>query len=261
MLADKMAGSKMQSAKKLKALQKKRERSLLVRLPTTIRSKEQVAQLFSGNFEVKTRRQASRQCYVLFSSVEEKLENLKAARSKTLNGKHIVVKCIPNTIEKSTKVPKKKIVMPKIPEESKITQALYIANVRCGTKMHELKEALEGCVSVKLLKPYTRTLRSAIVKMENMQIAAEYLAKEREWPVVRGMTLQLYPDTRKKNKKNKSKDSKNSKRKRPVSKKLNTSSNTLDRSDANVQSPSDQSKIRCLTGANWHISKIHITDD
>lgn len=49
--------------------------------------------------------------------------------------------------------------------------------------------------------------RSAIVKMESIPVAAEYLKKQLKWPVLRGHKLSLKPDTRTKHKRKVSTDS------------------------------------------------------
>lgn len=43
--------------------------------------------------------------------------------------------------------------------------------------------------------------RSAIAKMESVQIAAEYLKKKNKWPVLKGHKICLKSDTRTKHKK------------------------------------------------------------
>lgn len=53
------------------------------------------------------------------------------------------------------------------------------------------------------LSPLTRYMylyRGAIAKMENIQIAAEYLRNKSKWPIVRGHKVSLKPDTRTKHK-------------------------------------------------------------
>lgn len=42
--------------------------------------------------------------------------------------------------------------------------------------------------------------RSAIAKMESIKIAAEYLKKERQWPLLNGNKMYMKADTRKKHK-------------------------------------------------------------
>lgn len=251
----------MRAAKKPKDLREKKERSLYISLPTRIKSKEQVERLLFGDFKVTLTRQTSRHCYVLFSSVEEKLKNLKALKNKTINGKRIIVRPVATSTEKSSKVPKKKIVLPKIQEDSKVTQTLFVANIKCGTSIQEMKEAFEGCVSAKLLKPYTQSLRSAIIKLETIQMAAEYLSRERQWPTVRGNKLILKPDTRKKHKTKKSKAENKIITERPNFHEPNISFDTSDRSDSDVENSSDQLKERCVTSTNWQISGIHFVND
>ena len=45
-----------------------------------------------------------------------------------------------------------------------------------------MKAVIPGCVSVKMLKPYSQTSKAAIVKMECTQLAAEYLTNLRDIP-------------------------------------------------------------------------------
>lgn len=43
--------------------------------------------------------------------------------------------------------------------------------------------------------------RSAIAKMENIQIAAKYLREKHKWPILKGHRICMKPDTRVKHKK------------------------------------------------------------
>ncbi|XP_014470577.1 PREDICTED: uncharacterized protein LOC106742288 [Dinoponera quadriceps] len=188
----------------LRRLEKRKERTLHVRFPHTIKDWKDVENLFSGSFFVKLPRQASRSCYVVFSSMEEKIMNQKLVKNKTINDKRILVQSLYSTVvadkNKVIKKPKKKVFMPKIRPEIKVTQTIFAANIEIGTKADEIKGAIPGCVSVTLLKPYNNKFRSAIVKMENIQIAAEYLKKRCKWPILRGHKISLKPDTRTKHK-------------------------------------------------------------
>ncbi|KAG7199044.1 hypothetical protein KM043_017951 [Ampulex compressa] len=195
---------KMQERPGFRLIKEKKDRSIYVQLPHTIHDKKQVEDLFFGNFEVRLTRQASRHCHVVFSSLDEKIRNLAAIRNKTINGKRIIAHnaCAPKFEKESTKV-KKKIVIPQVNTDSKITQTLFLSNIKCGTRIQEIKQALKGCTSVKLLPPYTQHLRSAIAKMESIQIAADYLTKKLEAPTIREHKLEFKCDTRVKHKKQK----------------------------------------------------------
>lgn len=184
--------------------QAEKERALYVRLPHVIRKKEDVAKLFTGHFRVNIPRQTTRHCYVIFSDVEEKLKNLKATRNTLVNGKRIIVAPAIIKLEK-TRISKKKIVIPEIKDDQKVTRILYVSNIKIETKPHELKAAIPGCLTVKLLKPHSKKSRAAIVKMESARTAAEYLLKIRNRPIVGGRRLRINPDTRIRHKKKQSK--------------------------------------------------------
>ncbi|KAL6260043.1 hypothetical protein P5V15_007583 [Pogonomyrmex californicus] len=194
----------MRKFRKLSQLKRRRERTLNVRLPYTIKDKKDVESLFEGNFYVKLPRQSSRSCHVVFPTVEEKLNNYKHAKNKTVNGKRIVIQSLHDlAFVKDTKDRKikKKIFIPEIKPDIKITQTLFISNIANGTKVHEIRGAIPGCVRVTLLKPYNKDFRSAIVKMENIQIAAKYLKEKQRWPILKGYKICMKSDTRTKHKK------------------------------------------------------------
>ncbi|XP_019699189.1 uncharacterized protein LOC105188238 isoform X2 [Harpegnathos saltator] len=194
----------MRKPRKLHKLIKRRERTLNVCLPHTIKDKKEVEDLFVGDFHVKLPRQTSRSCHVVFSSMEEKVKNQKLVKNKTINGKCIRVQPLHDiVIAERNKVKKKnkKIFIPEIIPDIKITQTIFVANIIIGTKADEIKGTLPGCISVTLLKPYNNKFRGAIIKMENIQIAAEYLKKKHKWPIIKGHKVFLKPDTRTKHKK------------------------------------------------------------
>ncbi|CAL7942993.1 unnamed protein product [Xylocopa violacea] len=127
------------------------------------------------------------------------MKNMKIKRE------HVVVDVPATTaIKKKRNVTKKKIT-PKTKPNVKITKNLFISNIKCGTKTDELKAVLPGCLSAKMLKPYSQNFRAAIVRMQTFQLAAEYLEKMREPPTIAGKKLRINPDTRIRYKKNNSK--------------------------------------------------------
>ncbi|KOC70700.1 hypothetical protein WH47_06740 [Habropoda laboriosa] len=175
--------------------QKEKERALYVRLPHTIKKEEDVAKFFTGNFKVNLLRQSSRYCYVIFSDVKEKMKNLKAAKGIQVNGKRLVV--APAVTKVETKpINRKKIVPGKIKEDVKVTKNIFVSNIKCGTKIQDLRAAIPGCLSIKMLKPYSENSRAAIVRMESGQLAAQYLLRSVELPVVGERQLRMNPDTR-----------------------------------------------------------------
>lgn len=184
-------------------LSERAERTLHIHFPNKIRNAGEIIDLFTGDFTIKLPRQPSKNCHVEFSTVKEALKNKKALKDTIFNGKPIVIrKAYVNTLSgKEVRKKGKKIKIPDIKPDVKLTQSLFVANLKCGTKTNEVKEALPGCISVTLLKPYKNTVRSAIVRMENMEIAAEYLLKKRPWPCLHGNRLILKPDSRTKHKK------------------------------------------------------------
>lgn len=108
----------------LSQLKKRRERTLSVHLPHVIKDEKDIECLFTGNFYVKLPRQSSRSCHVVFSSMEEKIMNYKSAKDKTINGKRIVIQplCPLALREKTKKIKKKKVFIPEIKPDIKVTQ-------------------------------------------------------------------------------------------------------------------------------------------
>ncbi|KOX77891.1 hypothetical protein WN51_05777 [Melipona quadrifasciata] len=195
----------MKVIKKIKRRLKEKEVALYVRLPHTIRDRDDVAKLFTGNFKISLPRQSSRYCYVIFSDIEEKVKNLKAVKNTRINGKRIVVAPANTKIEKKTIIVKKKIVIPEVKVDPKVTKHLFVSNIKCGTSIQEVKAAIPGCLSVKMLKPYSSASRAAIIKMESIQLATEYLMNTKEKPTVAGRKLRFNVDTRDRHRRHKSK--------------------------------------------------------
>ncbi|KAL0106221.1 hypothetical protein PUN28_016136 [Cardiocondyla obscurior] len=186
--------------RKLIQLKKRRERTLNVRLPHVIKNQEEVRSLFVGDFHIKLPRQSSRSCHVIFPTVEEKNKNYKLARDKTVDGKRVVIQLLSDVAFKTKTKEKKKVFVPEIKPDIQVTQTLFISNIPNGTKSHELKGVLPGCIRATLLKSYNKDFRSAIVKMENIQVAAEYLKEKDKWPILNGHKICLKSDTRSKHK-------------------------------------------------------------
>ncbi|CAD1479598.1 unnamed protein product, partial [Heterotrigona itama] len=195
----------MKVSKKVKRRRKEKELALYVRLPHTIQDRDDVAKLFTGNFKINLPRQSGRCCYVIFSDIEEKMKNLKAVKNTKIDGKRIVVAPANTKIEKKTAKVKKKIVIPEIKVGAKVTKHLFVSNIKCGTNIQELKAAIPGCLSVKMLKPYSSASRAAIIKIESIQLAIEYLMNTRERPTVAGRKLRFNSDTRNRHRRCKSK--------------------------------------------------------
>lgn len=116
----------MPISQKLLRLAKRKERTLNVCLPHVIKDRKDVESLFVGDFHVKLPRQSSRSCHVVFTSVEEKIKNQKLVKNKTVNGKHIMVHALHDIViakkDETKKRKKKKIFMPKITSDVKVTQ-------------------------------------------------------------------------------------------------------------------------------------------
>ncbi|KAK9306948.1 hypothetical protein QLX08_002568 [Tetragonisca angustula] len=195
----------MKVTKKIKRRREEKELALYVRLPYTIRDRDDVAKLFTGTFKINLPRQSSRCCYVIFSNTEEKMKNLKTIKNTRIDGKRIVVAPANTKIEKKTTVAKKKIVMPEVKVDAKVTKHLFVSNIKCGTSIQELKAAIPGCLSVTMLKPYSSASRAALIKIESIQLATEYLMNTRERPTVAGRKLRFNIDTRDRHRRHKSK--------------------------------------------------------
>ncbi|XP_043493561.1 uncharacterized protein LOC122518604 [Polistes fuscatus] len=185
------------------SLKERAERTLLVRYTRKIKNTEEVTDLFRGDFIIKLPRQPSKSFHVEFSTVKEALENKRNLKGKIAHGKPIVVRrALLNTLQgKEVKKKGKKVKLPSVLPDEKLSQTLYVGNLKSSVKIEEIKDVLPGCVSVTLLKPNKNNLRSAIVKMESVELTAEYLLKQREWPCLHGNRLILKPDTRMSHKK------------------------------------------------------------
>lgn len=108
-------------------LKREQQRTLYIRMPSTIKNANDVHNIIVGEGEVKLKRQSSRDCHVLFASIEDKLSNLKILRRHKIDGKKIVArpawrKTLKQVYDKSKK-PRKKVVIPR-PSEKKASLAL-----------------------------------------------------------------------------------------------------------------------------------------
>ncbi|XP_008558070.1 uncharacterized protein LOC103578695 [Microplitis demolitor] len=178
------------------------ERTLYVRLPHTIHNIDEVRDLFAGDFKVKLPRQSGRHCHVIFSSVDEKVKNLKGIKDKLINNKRIVA--YPPRIKppKTPKIkPDKKVVVP-VPKkpEKKLTRILFVCNINPRSKIHEVEGVFEGVRTSAFIKSRIKGSKQAIIKLEDAKVAAEYLTKERPAPILHGNKLVIKSDTRKQKK-------------------------------------------------------------
>lgn len=122
-LIGRLSDRTMKFAKKLQRRREQKRKALYVRLPHVIRQEEDVAKLFTGDFKVKLLRQARKYCYVIFADVEEQIKNLEATKDTLINGKPIVVAPAITKLQKSTRrLRRKKIVIPEVKEDPKITR-------------------------------------------------------------------------------------------------------------------------------------------
>ncbi|XP_011875529.1 PREDICTED: uncharacterized protein LOC105566267 [Vollenhovia emeryi] len=156
------------------------------------------------DFHVKLPRQSSRSCHVIFPTVEEKMKNYQLARNQRDNDKRIVIRPLSDVVFRRESKTKKKIYMPEIKLDVQVTETVFVSNIANGTKSHQVKSVLPGCARVTLLKPYNKDFRSAIAKMENTEIAAEYLREKHKWPIFKGHRVCMKADTRAKRKKKQS---------------------------------------------------------
>ncbi|XP_015595156.1 uncharacterized protein LOC107267683 [Cephus cinctus] len=223
-------------------------RRLYVRVPFTIKNDNQIKELFLGDVKVKLPRQSARFCHVVFPDIDQTIKNLKMIKKKTLNGKHIIAyipKPRPVDERKERNKKRRKVTVPVPKPEPKATRSLFISNIKPGTKMHEIKEAFTGCLAVKFLKMNASKLMSAIIKMEDFQVAAQYIKKEREWPIVNGNKLYVHADTRKRKKSNIKQDKPfkiyNSKPESPMKNNLNESTTDETEEEENSGTESESS--------------------
>ncbi|KAI4498237.1 hypothetical protein M0802_006723 [Mischocyttarus mexicanus] len=180
-----------------KDLKERAERTLLVRYTRKIKTTEEIMDLFKGDFVIKLPRQPSKNCHVEFSTVKEALENKRNLKGKIAHGKPVVVRrALLNTLQgKEVKRKGKKVKIPDVDMDEKLSQTLFVGNLPSSVKVDEIKNVFPGCETVTLLKPNKNNLRSAIVKMENMKVTADYLLKKRDWPCLHGNRLILKPNT------------------------------------------------------------------
>ncbi|XP_018366605.1 PREDICTED: 40S ribosomal protein S10-like isoform X2 [Trachymyrmex cornetzi] len=167
----------MHKFRKISQLNKRRERTLNVRLPHVIKDKKEIEQLFEGNFHIKLPRQSSKSCHIIFPTVKEKIKNYKLAKGKMTDGKRIVIQPLREIVFKKETNTRKKVFIPEIKPDIEVTKTLFISNVTSGTKSHEIRGALPGCVGVTLLKLYNKDFRMLMPKKNRVAIY-EYLFKE-----------------------------------------------------------------------------------
>lgn len=113
--------SKKQHRRTPQEIEEEQSRTLYVRLPHTIKNVDEIKSLFFGDFKIKLPRQASRYCHLIFTDLEDKIKNLKAAKEKLIGEKHMYVgPPKPMNLEKKKKPKQKKVVIPEPKEASKI---------------------------------------------------------------------------------------------------------------------------------------------
>ena len=102
-------------------IEEEQSRTLYIRIPHPIKKENEVRSLFFGEFKIKIPRQSSRYCHVIFSSIEEKVKNMKALKKKEIDGRPIFA-CPPKPInlEKKKKKKQKKIVIPEPTDDPRI---------------------------------------------------------------------------------------------------------------------------------------------
>lgn len=112
----------MPKFRKLSQLNKRRERTLNVRLPHIIKDKNEIEQLFEGNFHIKLPRQSSKSCHVIFPTMKEKIKNYKLAKDKTIDGERIVIQPLHELVFKKETNTKKKVFIPEIKPDVEVTK-------------------------------------------------------------------------------------------------------------------------------------------
>ncbi|XP_014214404.1 nucleolin [Copidosoma floridanum] len=174
-------------------IKEEQSRTLYVRLAKTIKSVDEINELFVGDFTVKLPRQSTRYCHVIFPSVEEKLKNLKLVKEKVVNGKPVHASTPrPINLEKPKKPKKIKIPDPK--EKPRVPLYLLISKIPPGTKASEIKAAFSGSVTVVLLKGLVGNTRQAKVKMSSPDLCTYYVKRKSEWPVFKGKKVKVSYD-------------------------------------------------------------------
>ncbi|XP_034940005.1 uncharacterized protein [Chelonus insularis] len=179
----------------------RRDKTLYVRLPHTIHNADEVQKLFPIPVEVRLLRQSSRNCHVVFSTVEEKMKNLEHVKQQVINGKRVYASLINKSYvkRKLMKKPNKKLVIPEPSPSPKITRTLYVCNINMKSTIDDLKEAFGEVSTAAFInkEKNKHNTKEAIVKLSNGKLAAEYLKNEKEPPCLHGNKLIIKPDTRK----------------------------------------------------------------
>ncbi|XP_058794497.1 uncharacterized protein LOC131666117 [Phymastichus coffea] len=206
-------------------------RTLYVRIPHTIKNVDEIKNLFFGDIKVKLPRQSSRHCHVIFSTVDEKIKNLKAVKKQLIDGKPIFISPPkPMNLEKKPK--HKKIKIPDPTAGSKTEKYIFISKIPPGVKASELREAFPGSVTVALLKGLVNGKRNAKMKMSSPQLCLHYSKKE-NWPIVKEQKVSVYIA-------NKPSSSKNRKRKKVES--LKKHNEKKDQKEQPIVNDSDSKK-------------------
>ncbi|XP_063978507.1 uncharacterized protein LOC135163179 [Diachasmimorpha longicaudata] len=197
-----------------KEMEEERLRTLYIRLPHTIKNMDVIRDLVFGDVDIKLPRQSGRHCHVIFSSVEDKLKNMKALKTKRIDNKPIFVKN-PKVQDPEVKKQKQKkmkkikpvvVSKPKAPE--KVTKICFLHKVPKSATVKGLKALFPEAKNISIL--YKQRLhdditgRTAIIKFRDLKTAAAYLNKERPMPLCKGVQLEIKCDKRRqKNKKKK----------------------------------------------------------
>lgn len=107
-------------------------RTIYVRLPHTIRNADEIHDIFPGDIDVKLHRKASRQCHVVFPSIEEKMKNLRGVKKILINNKRIIARPLKKNVDneedispiisKKNRKNHKRIIIPKASTDDKISR-------------------------------------------------------------------------------------------------------------------------------------------
>ena len=106
-------------------MEEETKKTLYVRLPHTIKSKDEILNMFSGDFRIKLPRQSTRHCFVVFKSIDEKIKNFEAVKNFKMDDKPVIISNPrPRNYEKQKKIKEKqkKIKIPKPEKEIRVNK-------------------------------------------------------------------------------------------------------------------------------------------
>ncbi|XP_014234121.1 uncharacterized protein LOC106657242 [Trichogramma pretiosum] len=167
-------------------MEEEQSRTLYLRFPHPIKSKDEIKSLFFGKFKIKLPQKTTRHCHVIFSTVRDKIANLKAIKKTFINEKHILV--APSKLADRQEMKKAKLRMLALRKKEKLEleKHLLVSNIPNGVEASEVKAALTGAVAITFMNDLKDGKRQAQVQMETKELCSQFLTRQIPWPTLNG---------------------------------------------------------------------------